>query len=172
MIFLEASAFSIITPDTGLVFWTFTIFVILWVILGRFAFKPIVAGLKDREKSIQDSLDSARKAKEEMMLLTSKNEELLKEAREEQARIINDAKNAANKILEDSREKAKEEYTKLVDSAKQAIEIEKMAALTDLKNQSALLGIEIAEKLLRQELSNKSSQEVLIQNLIEEAKLN
>ncbi len=172
MIFLEASAFSIITPDLGLVFWTFLIFVVLWVILGKFAFKPIVGALKDRENSIQESLDSARKAKEEMMILTAKNEELLKEAREEQTRIIQEAKNTGTKILEDSREKAKEEYTKLVDSAKKAIEVEKMAALTELKNHSARLGIEIAEKLLRQELSNKSSQEALVQNLIEEAKFN
>jgi F-type H+-transporting ATPase subunit b len=109
VIFLDAS--SLMTPDPGLAFWTLIIFVILWLILGKFAFKPIAKALSDRTQTIQDSLDQAKKAREEMELLAAKNEDLLKQAKEERNKMLHEAKDASARIIEEAREKAKEEYS-------------------------------------------------------------
>lgn len=170
LIFLDA--FSIITPDPGLVFWTVIIFVTLWVILGKFAFKPLVSSLNERQNSIQDALDQAKRAREEMAQLAAKNEDLLKEAKEERNKMLAEAKDVATRIVEDSREKAKDEYRKLLENARRDIDNERKAATTELKNMSGMLAIEIAEKILRRELADKSAQQELVATLVKEAKLN
>jgi len=170
VIFLDAS--SLMTPDPGLAFWTIIIFVILWLILGKFAFKPIAKALSDRTQTIQDSLDQAKKAREEMELLAARNEDLLKQAKEERNKMLHEAKDASARIIEEAREKAKEEYSKLVENARREIEIEKTAAMVTLKNQAGLLAIEVAEKILKRELADKNAQQALVGTLINEAKLN
>lgn len=162
----------LITPDPGLVIWTIIIFGLLVVLLGKFAFKPIVASLTERQEAIQTALDSAKKAKEEMVALQAKNEDLLKEAKEERNKMLAETKELSTKILEESREKAKLEYGRLIENARKDFQNEKTAALMQLKNEAGKLAIEISEKLLKKELSDKAAQESLVTTLVNEAKLN
>jgi len=171
MILLE-SAFSLITPDPGLLIWSVIIFGILWLILGKVAFKPIVKALKDRSENISDALAMAEKAKLEMAELTSKNEDLLKQAREERAAILKEANTAKDNIIAEARNEAKAAASKEIEKAKVEIEAQKMAVMAELKNTSASLAIEIAEKVLSKELGDKKAQETLVSELISKASLN
>ncbi len=162
----------LITPDPGLAIWAIIIFSILLFLLSKFAFKPIVESLKERQESIETALNAANKAKEEMAQLQAKNEDLLKEAKEERNIMLLEAKNIATKIVEDSREKAKAEYEKLIEHARNDFETEKLAALMQMKNEAGKLAVDIAEKLIRKELADKKAQEDLVTSLINEAKLN
>ena len=171
MILLE-SAFSLITPDPGLLIWSVIIFGILWLILGKVAFKPIVQALKDRSENISDALAMAEKAKLEMAELTSKNEDLLKQAREERASILKEANAAKDNIIAEARNEAKAAASKEIEKAKVEIEAQKMAVMAELKNASASLAIEIAEKVLTKELGDKKAQEALVSELISKASLN
>jgi F-type H+-transporting ATPase subunit b len=162
----------LITPDPGLAIWAIIIFSILIFLLSKFAFKPIVASLTERQESIQNALDSATKAKEEMVALQAKNEDLLKEAKEERNRMLAETKELSVKILEESREKAKLEYARLIENARKDFQNEKTAALMQLKNEAGKLAIDISEKLLKKELSDKAAQETLVTTLVNEAKLN
>lgn len=162
----------LITPDPGLIIWTIVIFGLLVLILSKFAFKPIVSSLKDRQDSIETALNAANKAKEEMSQLVAKNEELLLEAKEERNIMLLEAKDIATKIVEESREKAKKEYTKLIDNARKDFEAERLSAMMQLKNEAGKLAVDIAEKLVRKELTDKKSQEELVSSLINEAKFN
>lgn len=171
MILLE-SAFSLITPDPGLLIWSVIIFGILWLILGKVAFKPIVQSLKDRTASIAASLAEAEKAKKEMQELTAKNEDLLKGAREERASILREANEVKEKIIAEARTEAKTAAAKELELAKGEIEAQKNAVMVELKNASAQLAIEIAEKVLSKELADKSAQEKLVSDLISKASLN
>lgn len=162
----------LITPDPGLAIWAIIIFSILIFLLSKFAFNPIVASLTERQESIQTALDSATKAKEEMVALQAKNEDLLKEAKEERNKMLAETKELSVKILEESREKAKLEYARLIENARKDFQNEKTAALMQLKNEAGKLAIDISEKLLKKELSDKSAQETLVTTLVNEAKLN
>ncbi len=162
----------LITPDPGLAIWAIIIFIILIFLLSKFAFKPIVASLTERQESIQTALDSATKAKEEMVALQAKNEDLLKEAKEERNKMLAETKELSLKILEESREKAKLEYGRLIENARKDFQNEKTAALMQLKNEAGKLAIDISEKLLKKELSDKAAQETLVTTLVNEAKLN
>ncbi|NRA50712.1 MAG: F0F1 ATP synthase subunit B [Phaeodactylibacter sp.] len=164
--------FSVIKPDPGLIFWTTLIFLLVWVLLGRMAFGPIQNALKKRENDIQDALDEARNAREEMTALQSKNEELLRQAQEERAKILKEAKETKEAIVKEAKEKAQDEARKIVNSAKQDIENQRLAAMTDLKNQVGVLSIEIAEKLLRRQLDDKKDQEQFVSSLVDEIKMN
>lgn len=164
--------FSVIRPEPGLLIWTLLIFALFWFLLGRFAFGPIQKALKKREQDIQDSLDEAKKAREEMANLTAQNERLLVEAREERAKILREAKDAKNAIIEEAKEKAREEARRLVVNAKQEIENQRKAAVTDLKNQVGLLAVEIAEKILQQQLKNKADQQQYVNDLVKKVDLN
>ncbi len=164
--------FSVIKPDPGLIFWTSVIFILVWFILGRLAFRPIQDALKRREEDIQSSLDEARRARQEMANLKAENEELLKRAQEERTAILKEAKEAKNAIIQEAKVKAKEEAQKIVANAKEQIENQRMAAITDLKNQLGVLSIEIAEKVLRRELESEQNQEKFVQSLVDEIKLN
>jgi F-type H+-transporting ATPase subunit b len=163
---------KLLLPEFGLLIWTLLAFLAVFFILGKYAWPAIVKGLADREKSIADSLSTAEKVKQEMQQLKSDNEALLVKAREERAAMIKDAKDTADKMITDAKEKARTEYDRIVAEAQGAINQQKMAAITDLKNQVGNLVIEVAEKVLRRELGNKGEQEKYIQDLAGGVKLN
>src|SRR5450432_1092400 len=163
---------KLLLPEFGLLIWTLVAFLVVFFILKKFAWPAIVKGLADREKSIADSLVTAENVRKEMMQLKSDNEALLVKAREERAAMIKDAKEIADKMVTDAKERARTEYDRIVADAQSAINQQKMAAITDLKNQVGNLVIEVAEKILRRELGNKTEQEKYIKELAEEIKLN
>ena len=141
-------------------------------ILAKFAWKPILKSLKDRENTIEEALHAADRAKEEMKQLKFDNEVLLREAKNERDAILNEARKIREKMIEEARTRANEEAQRIVENAKERIENEKMAAITDLKNQIALLSIEIAEKLIREELAKDKKQEELIKKMLGDIKTN
>lgn len=164
--------FSVIKPDPGLILWTSVIFIGLWFFLGKKAFGPIQQALKKREQDIQHSLDEAKLARQEMANLKAENEKLLAEAREERARMLKEAKEAGENIVNKAKERAKEEAVQIMAGAKQEIENQRMALITDLKNQVGLLAIDIAERLMRKELKNDPEQTKYVNTLVDEIKLN
>lgn len=170
MIFL--ADFTVMKPDPGLLVWTLLIFVLFWALMARFAFKPIQNALKQREDDIQKSLDEAKKAREEMANLKAENEQLLKQAQEERMKILKEANEAKEAIINESKNKAKEEAQKIVANAKEQIEHQRMAAITDIKNQVGKMSLEIAEKVIRKQLESNQEQERFVNTLVEEMKLN
>jgi len=163
---------ELITPGLGLIFWMTLVFLLLLFILGKFAWKPILKSLKDREASIREALHSADKARQEMKDLQFSNEALLREAKNERDAILNEARKIKDKIIEEARQKATEEAGRIVDATKVTINNEKMAAMTDLKNQVADLSLEIAKKILQRELSDPEKQEEYLRVLLKEVKFN
>ena len=170
--FVFLGGFSVMQPDPGLIFWTTLIFLLVWVVLGRTAFRPIQESLKKRDADIQNALDEAKKAREEMSQLQAENEKLLAQAREERSAILKEAKEAKDEIIAEAKERANAEYKRKVESAIQDIENQKQAALVSLKNQAGQMAVEIAEKLLRRELANKTEQEAYAKSLADSIKLN
>jgi len=163
---------QLLTPGLGLIVWTLLAFLVVFFILKKYAWPAILGGLKKREDTIAEALASAERIKAEMALMKSENESLLAQAREERAGMLKDAKNTADKMVSDAKEKAKTEYDKILVDAQAAIQQQKNAVLTDLKNQVGALVIEVAEKVLRKELNDKAKQEDYIRQLSEEVKLN
>ena len=161
-----------LTPGTGLLFWQVVIFLGLFFLLAKFAWKPILSSLKEREESIQTALDQAEKAKQEMASLKSDNEKLLKETREERDKILRDARAASNRLQEEAQVTAKKTADKIIEDAKSVINTEKQAALRDVKAQVAQFSLEIAEKLIKKNLSDDKSQRDLTETLIKDLKLN
>ncbi len=170
MIFL--AEFSVMMPSPGLLIWTTLIFILFWTLMARFAFKPIQNALKQRESDIQTSLDEAKHAREEMAMLKADNEKLMRQAQEERANILKEANEAKESIITEAKVKAREEAQKMIANAKMEIEHQKLAAMTDVKNQIGTMAIEIAEKLLRKELQNGAEQERLVNSLVNDMKLN
>ncbi|MBK8968754.1 MAG: F0F1 ATP synthase subunit B [Saprospiraceae bacterium] len=164
--------FSVIRPEPGLLFWTTVIFLLFWYLMSRFAFKPIAESLKKREMDIQEALDQAKLAREEMANLQAENEKLLAQAREERAAILKDAKDSKDEIIAEAKERANAEYKRKVESAIQDIENQKLAAMVELKNTAGKLAIEIAEKVIRKELADKTEQEAYAKSLVDQIKLN
>lgn len=162
----------LLNPASGLLFWTFVAFGVVFFILAKFAWPAIIKGLRDRENSIAESLESAEKLKVEMAQMKSDNEALLAKAREERALLLKEAKETKDKIISEAKEEAKAQAAKILADANASIHQQKMAALTDLKNQIGNLVIETSEKVLRKELSNKAEQENYIKTLAGEVKLN
>jgi len=148
------------------------LFLALIFLMVKFAWKPILNALNDREEGIKNALDSAEKAKLEMQNLQADNEKLLKEARVEREALLKEAREIKNKMIEDAKEEAREEANKLVAQAQASIATEKKAAIADLKSQVANLSIDIAEKVVREELSNKDKQIKLVESMLGEATLN
>jgi F-type H+-transporting ATPase subunit b len=171
MIYLAAD-FSPIKPDIGLLLWTSVFFVLFWLLMARFAFRPIANALKKRESDIQDALDEATKAREEMARLTAENEAILVEAREERAKIMKEANDTKNNIIGEAKNKAKEEAQKIVTNAKIEIENQKKNALLDVKIQVGAMALEIAEKVLRKQLASDPDQESLVNKLVDDINLN
>ena len=163
---------ELVQPGLGLVFWmTLSFGTLIWI-LSKFAWKPIMKGLKEREQSIEDALNEANLAREEMKQLHFSNEQLLKEAKEERDNILREARKVKESIVEEARERANTEAGRIVENARESIQYEKLAAIHDVKNQLARLTIEIAEKLIKKELSDKTEQTKLIEKLLDEVKLN
>jgi F-type H+-transporting ATPase subunit b len=163
---------ELVNPGIGLIFWMTLAFAAILYILGKFAWKPILKALKERETSIQEALHSADKAREEMKQMQFSNELLLQEAKNERDAILAQARKIKDSIIEESKMKAHEEANRIIFSAKQSIENEKMSAITDLKNQIGELALEIARKILIRELSEPAKQEEYIRQLIKDVKFN
>ncbi|MFV0141696.1 MULTISPECIES: F0F1 ATP synthase subunit B [unclassified Empedobacter] len=163
---------DLITPSVGLIFWTAVVFIILLVLLRSLAWKPILSAVKEREQSIEDALNAAKKAKEEMALLNAQNEKIMKEARAERDAILKEAREMKDNIINEAKNSATVEANKLIENAKSAIQNEKASAMADIKNQVGQLSIEIAEKILTKELSDKSAQEALVNDVIDQVKFN
>ena len=162
----------LVLPDIGLVFWNTVAFLGLLVVLGKFAWKPMLKAISDREKGIEDSLAKADKMKADLTAMQNENEALLAKAREERATLIKEAKEASEKMIAEAKDKAKSEYERIVADAQVAINQQKNAALTEVKNQVGSLVVEVAEKVLRRELTNKAEQETYIKQLADGVKLN
>ena len=156
----------------GLFFWQAVLFIALIFLLRKFAWKPILDSVNDREEGIKNALEAAENAKRDMENLQADNEKLLKEARAERETMLKEAREIKNKMIEDAKEEAREEASKLVAQAQASIETEKKAAIADLKSQVANLSIDIAEKVVREELSNKDKQLQLVESMLGEATLN
>ena len=163
---------ELLLPEIGLLFWTLLAFLIVFFILGKYGWPAIVKGLKDRETSITEALATAEKVKLEMAQFKNDNEALLAKAREERAALLKEAKETKDRIVNDAKDEAKAQAAKIIADAQASIQQQKMAALTDLKNQIGNLVIETSEKVLRKELSNKAEQESYIKTLASEVKLN
>lgn len=162
---------DLVTPGLGLIFWQTVLFLIILFLLGKFAWKPILSALGDREKAIESALESAKNAKLEMENLKSENEKLLQEARIERDKILKGAQDAANSIVEEAKLKATTESNRIVENAKASINTEKQAALTEVRNIAGILSIDIAEKLLQKELQDKKAQNDLVEAYLKEVKL-
>ena len=163
---------DLVTPDVGLLFWTVISFFVLLFLLRKFAWKPIVGTVNDREKSIREALDSAENARLEMENLQADNERILKEARAEREAMLKEARELKAKIVADAKDEAQEQASKMIEQAQTAIASEKKSAMAELKNHVAGLSVEIAEKMVREELSNKDKQLKLVDEMLGEAKLN
>ena len=163
---------DLLTPSTGLFFWQLVIFLGLFFILAKVAWKPIIASLKEREESIQTALDSAERAKQEMAALQAGNEKLLKEAREERDKILRDARQAASLLQDQIQNEAKKTADKLIADARSVINTEKQAAFRDVKQQVALFSLQVAERLMKKNLESDKAQKDLIDTYIKDIKLN
>lgn len=163
---------SIVSFDYGLIFWMSLTFITVLFILAKFAWKPIMKAIKERETNIENALKSAENAKAEMNNLKAENERILAEARNERDKMIKEAREIREQMIAEAKGKAKAEGEKLMQIAREGIQNEKMAAITDLKNQVAQLSIDIAEKIIARELSSENKQKELIGDLLKEVKLN
>ncbi|MEO6550539.1 MAG: F0F1 ATP synthase subunit B [Ferruginibacter sp.] len=163
---------QLLTPELGLLIWTLLAFFVVFYLLKKFAWPAIIKGLSDREQNIANSIATAEKIKLEMAELKNDNEAFLVKAREERAILLKEAKETRDKLISEAREDAKAQAARIVEDAQLTINNQKMAAITDLKNQVGKLVIEVSEKILRRELSNKDEQEQYIKKLAEEAQLN
>jgi len=163
---------DLVTPDVGLLFWTFISFAVLFFLLKKFAWKPIVGTVNNREQSIREALDAAEKAKLEVQNLTADNERILKEARAEREILLKEARDIKNKMITDAKDEAQNQASKLIEQAQAAILSEKKAAIADLKNQVAELSVNIAEKVIKEELSSSDKQLKLVEDMLEDATLN
>lgn len=158
--------------SVGLFAWQVLLFVVLLFLLRKFAWKPILNAVNEREDSIKNALDAAEDAKREMAKLKSSNEDLLNEARAERDAMLKEARDIKDKIVGDAKAIANVEAEKIVTAARENIQHEKMAAITELKNQVAVLSIEIAEKILKEELTSADKQKAIIDNVVKDINLN
>lgn len=162
----------LLTPELGLFFWTLLAFLIVFYVLRKFAWKPILSSLDKREKTIAESLETADRVKREMAQLKNENEELMVKAREERSVILKEAREVKDKIINEAKDQAKLEASKIISEAQVQINAQKMAALTDVKNEVGKMVIEVTEKILRKQLSDKEAQETYIKGLVSDIKLN
>jgi F-type H+-transporting ATPase subunit b len=162
---------DLVTPQIGLVFWTTLCFAILLFILGKYAWKPILAAVSEREQSIETALSRAEAVKEEMARLTSENETLLKQARAERDAILSEATKVKNQIISDAKDAAQKEGSRQLEIARIEINNQKAIAMADVKNQVAALSLEIAEKVLRKQFEDQKKQDELVKELLKDVKL-
>lgn len=160
------------TPGLGLIFWTTIVFLLLFLLLAKFAWKPIVSAIRKRNEAIDNALQAAEKARQEMAQLQVNNDQLLKEAQKERDIILAEARKMRDKIVEEAGVKAKEETERIIAAAQENIHFEKMAAITELKNQVAVLSLEIAEKIIQENLAGDARQQELAQKMAGEISFN
>ena len=158
--------------DPGLIIWTTIIFTLLLIVLKKFAWKPILNSVDERNKSIEDALKAADKAKQEMASLNADNEKILQEAKKERDLLLKEAREIKSSIINEAKEQANTEADKIITSAKEQISNEKMKALTELKNQVASLSIEMSEKVLKSELSDAAKQKEFVSKSLKQSELN
>lgn len=163
---------GLVTPSIGLVVWTTLAFLIVLFLLKKFAWKPIMDSIHQREKNIDEALETARHAREEIARLKVSNEELQQKAREERDALLKEARDTRDAIIAEARNKAKADAEIILTSTRETIKNEKLAAISELKNQVAILSIEVAEKILRHELNSDEKQKSLVSNLVDEVNLN
>ncbi|MBI5219867.1 MAG: F0F1 ATP synthase subunit B [Bacteroidia bacterium] len=163
---------ELVTPGIGLVFWMLVSFGILLFLLKKFAWKPVLDMLKERESSIEKALQSAERAKEEMARLQADNEKIINEAKFERDKLIKEARETKEQLIGEAKTEAQKEAQKLMENARQTIEQEKFAAVKEIKNQVATLSVGIAEKILRKELATENKQKDFIDGLLKDVKLN
>ncbi len=162
----------LVTPDIGTIFWMLLMFIIVLVILRKFAWKPILNALRNREQSIEESLRSAEKAKKEMEKLQADNEKILAEARKERDKMLKETKKNSERILNEAKNKAGDESKKIIQTARIQIENEKNAAIADIRDQVAELSVDIAEKILKEKLKDDKAQQELMEKLLKDIKMN
>ncbi len=163
---------GLVTPDFGLIFWMTITFLAVLFILKKYAWKPILKSLKEREDSINNALQSAEQAKDEMARLKSNNEKILQEARVEREKLLSDAREVKEKIIEDAKTSAKIEADKMISSAKAQIESEKLTALNEIKEKVVSLSVEIAEKVINKSLSSDKAQVDYANSLLKDIEMN
>ncbi len=170
MIFL--AGFAPFQPTPGLALWSLIIFLLFWGLMSKYAFKPMMEGLKKRESGIKSALDEAQKAREEMANLKAENETILAEARETRATMLREAKETKAAIIAEAKEKAREEANRMTSTAKIEIENEKKAAMIEVKNDVGNMATEIAEKILRKELKGSPEHQSFVNTLVGEMNMN
>ena len=163
---------ELLNNGTGLILWQLIVFVGLFLLLSKIAWKPIISSLKERETSIQEALSTAERARLEMAQLKSDNEKLLKEAREERDKILQGAREASNRLKDEAQLEAKKAADKIIEDARAAINIEKQAALKEVKIQVAMFSLEVAEKLMKKNLADDKSQKELVEGYLKDIKVN
>jgi len=163
---------DLVIPDFGLLFWTALVFALLMILLAKFAWKPILGMVNEREQKITDALELAEKTKIEMQAMQAQNESLIQEARAERDAIVRDAKETASKMVNDAKNGAKIEAEKVMSNAREMINSEKTAAISELKNQVAIFSLEIAEKIIRGEMSSDEKQKALAEKMAADVNLN
>src|SRR5690606_36567604 len=163
---------DLLIPEIGLIFWHTLSFLLLLFLLAKFAWKPVMKAIGDRERSIENALDAAEKAKQEMARLTNENEQLLKEARAERDLILREARELKDQIVSDAKTSAQQEGAKLIEKARVEIDNQKLLALAEVKGQVAALSLDIARKVLSREFEDKQKQEALVGELLKDVKLN
>jgi F-type H+-transporting ATPase subunit b len=170
--FVFLGGISVMQPDPGLIFWTALIFLLVWIVLGRMAFRPIQSALKKRDSDIQHALDEAKRAREEIGKMQSQNELLLKEAQEQRAAILKEAKEIREATIKRAEDEAKAKVQAMIAEAKTDVEHMRMELKTSLKNELGNMALDIAEKLVRKELKSNTENVALAQKLVEEIKFN
>ena len=170
MLFL--AEFSPIVPEIGMIFWAFIVFLLTWLVIGRFTFKPIARALRDREDSISNALAEADRARKEMERIQAENAIALKQQQEANAQLMREAQEAKNKVIAEARAEAEELKSRLMRDAQQEIEALKSAAILDVKNNAGQIAIDIAEKVLRRQLADQGAQQAYAESLVKEIKLN
>ena len=163
---------AILTPDLGLLFWMLLAFAVIFFALAKYGFPAIVGMVEERKNFIDESLRKAHEAQERLANIEKEGESILQEAREKQAQILREAAETRDAIVEQAQEKARTEGARLLDDAKIAIEQEKKAAIADIRSQVAALSVEIAEKVLKQNLKDEKSQMDLIDRMLDEISVN
>jgi F-type H+-transporting ATPase subunit b len=172
IIYMVLLANSLTTPAVGTLFWSVLIFVLFFLILTKFAWKPILSAVNARDEMIKGSLESAAKAREEMLKLQSDNEAIFRKAREERENILKEARDIRDKLISEAKGKATEEAEKLIAKARAGIENEKLKAMSEIHDQVATLSVEIASKLLGEKLKQTGEQEKLIDSYLKEVDFN
>ena len=161
-----------IEPGIGLLFWMTLTFLILLFFLAKFAWKPIMAAINEREVTIVDSLNQAKLAKQEVLNLKAENEIIIREAKVERDNILKEARQIKDRIVGEAKDLAKTEGDKMIEQARQSIQMEKAAAMSDIKNQISTLSVNIAETILKQKLDNDGAQNALVENMLNKTNLN